>query len=150
MPRDLSPERRDLDRIPLEIFLNEYVSDRLHRAVTTNISPTGIYVHRVFSAGLKRLQFGRENRYVQLEFALPGTSDTIWARGEVRYDELGLASGDGRSDTEAMAHGTGIQFVAIARGHVRLLRDYVEEELEQRRRAQLQKILGLVRSNRYH
>ena len=80
--------RREVDRIPLKMFLNEYVQDRPHRAVTTNISPTGLYVNRVFAAGKKHLQFGREDRYVQLEFALPGTSDTIWARGEIRYDEL--------------------------------------------------------------
>jgi hypothetical protein len=137
------PDRRDVDRVAVQIFLNEYVSDRLHRAVTTNVSPTGLYVHRVFSNGLRRLQFGREDRRVQLEFALPGMSDTIWACGEVRYDELGHAA---RSGDEAMVHGTGIQFVAIARGHARLLRDFVIE----RKRQRLKQLLELVRKNRYH
>jgi hypothetical protein len=138
-----APDRRDVDRVPLQIFLNEYVADRLHRVVTTNVSSTGIYVNRVFAAGHRRLQFGREDRRVQLEFALPGTSDTIWACGEIRYDELGLAA---RSGDEAMVHGTGIQFVSIARGHSRLLRDFVVE----RRRQRLQQLLELVRKNRYH
>jgi hypothetical protein len=129
--------RRDTDRIPLQIFLNEYVSDRLHRAVTTNISPTGLYVNRVFAAGHRRLQFGREDRYVQLEFALPDTSDTIWARGEVRYDELG---------GESMVHGTGIYLTDIARGHSKLLKEYVYD----RKRRRLQQILELIRKNRYH
>lgn len=129
--------RRDVDRIPLKMFLNEYVSDRLHRAVTTNISPTGLYLHRVFAAGHRRLQFGREDRYVQLEFALPGTSDTIWARGEIRYDELGM---------EAMVHGTGIFLTDIARPQARLLREYVID----RKRQRLQEILALIRRNRYH
>ena len=141
MPRPT--DRRDDDRIPLQLFLNEYVADRLHRVVTTNVSPTGLFVNRVFAAGHRRLQFGREERVVQLEFALPGTSDTIWASGEVRYDELGLAA---RSGDEAMVHGTGIQFVSIARGHTRLLRDFVFEK----RRQRLQQILELVRKNRYH
>src|SRR4051794_360688 len=60
-------DRRDDHRIPLRMFLNEYVRDRHHRAVTTNVSPTGLFVHRVFSAGQKRLAFGRQDRYVQLE-----------------------------------------------------------------------------------
>jgi hypothetical protein len=136
-------ERRDVDRVPLDIFLNEYVADHLHRAVSTNVSPTGIFVNRVFSAGLRRLQFGREERLVQLEFALPGTRETIWACGEVRYDELGLTN---RTGEDAMVHGTGINFVSIARGHARLIRDFVIE----RKRQRLQQILELVRKNRYH
>jgi hypothetical protein len=129
--------RRDSDRIPLQMFLNEYVSDRLQRAVTTNISPTGLYLHRVFGAGKKYLQFGREDRYVQLEFALPGTSETIWARGEVRFDELG---------GESMVHGTGIFLTDIARGHQKMLKEYVIDKKRQR----LQQILELIRRNRYH
>jgi c-di-GMP-binding flagellar brake protein YcgR len=137
-PVPASEERRDLDRVPLQIFINEYVADRLHRAVTTNVSATGVYVNRVFSAGHRRLQFGREERFVQLEFALPGSSEIIWARGEVRFDNLG--------GEEEMVHGTGIEFVAIARGHARLLRQYILE----RKRQRLQQILQLVRQNRYH
>jgi hypothetical protein len=140
-----SEERRDLDRVPLAIFLNEYVADRLHRAVTTNVSPTGIYVNRVFQAGHRRLQFGREERFVQLEFQLPGTSDVIWARGEVRYDDVGASSPLGTND-DAMVHGTGVHFVAIARGHARMLRNYVLD----RKRQRLREILELVRKNRYH
>lgn len=132
--------RRDSDRIPLEMFLNEYVADRLHRAVTSNISPTGLYVHRVFAAGHRRLQFGRDQRLVQLEFALPGTSDSIWARGEIRFDAVGDNS------AAEMVHGTGIHLRDIARAHARLLRDYVLD----RKRDRLQQILELVRRNRYH
>lgn len=128
--------RRDDDRMPLKIFLNEYVSERLHRAMTTNISPTGLYANRVFGVGPRHLAFGREDRYVQLEFALPGTSDVIWARGQVRYDEL--HAGD-------MVHGTGIHFVDMARGYQRLLKEYVID----RKRRRLQQILELIRRNRY-
>jgi hypothetical protein len=137
-------DRRDDHRIPLRIFLNEYVRDRPQRAVTSNISPTGLFVHRVFSTGYKHLQFGREDRYVQLEFALPGTSDTIWARGEVCFDELG--SPETSSFGDGMVHGTGIHLTDLARGHARLLKDYVLDE----KRRRLQRILELVRKNRYH
>jgi hypothetical protein len=134
------PDRRDDNRIPLRVFLNEYVRDRPHRALTTNVSPTGLYLSRVFSPSTNQhLQFGREDRFVQLEFALPGTTDTIWAHGEVRYDEIGLGGRD------PMIHGTGVHFVAMARGHQRLLKEYVVEH----RRQRLQQILELIRRNRY-
>src|SRR5262245_8634470 len=41
-------ERREEERVPLTLFLNQYVHERLQRAVTTNISSTGVYVHRAF------------------------------------------------------------------------------------------------------
>jgi hypothetical protein len=127
-------ERRDLERVPLEIFLDEYVDDRPHRALTTNLSATGLYMHRV--ATRRSRFFRRQSRHVQLELTLPGTSDSIWARGEIRYDELGLD----------LVHGTGVALVDMARGHQRLIRDYLYETRKQR----LQEILELVRANRYH
>ena len=78
----------------------------------------------------------RDTRHVQLEMQLPGTSDTIWARGEIRYDQLG----------DELVHGTGVELTAIARGHQRLLSDYLYEQ----RKTKLQRILQLVRKNRYH
>lgn len=127
-------ERRDLERVPLSIFLDEYIDDRPHRALTTNVSATGLHMHRVVPH--RSRQFGRHSRHVQLELTLPGTSDSIWARGEIRYDELGLD----------LVHGTGVQLTDLARGHQRLLRDYLYEQ----RRRRLEEILELVRRNRYH
>jgi PilZ domain len=125
-------DRRD-DRVPLQIFLTEYVDERPHRGVTSNISPTGLYVERV----TRPRWFAREHRFVQLELALPGTSDTIWARGQIKRDELDLPD---------LVHGTGIELVDIARGHQRMLRDWVVEQQRQR----LSGLLQLVRLNRYH
>lgn len=127
-------ERRDLERVPLEIFLDEYIDDRPHRALTTNLSATGLYMHRVATRSSR--WFRRQSRHVQLELTLPGTRDSIWARGEIRYDELGLD----------LVHGTGVALVDMARGHQRLIRDYLYEQ----RKARLQQILELVRANRYH
>jgi c-di-GMP-binding flagellar brake protein YcgR len=126
-------ERRDTQRVPLEIFMTEYVDENPHRALTTNLSPTGIYVHRV----QRPRWFLRDDRFVQLEFALPGTTDTIWARGQIRYDELGLPE---------LVHGTGIQFVDLARGHRRLICDFVMERQKQR----VREVLTLMRRRRYH
>jgi hypothetical protein len=127
-------ERRDLERVPLEIFLDEYVDDRPHRALTTNISATGLYMHRVATRASR--WFRRQSRHVQLELTLPGTGDSIWARGEIRYDELGMD----------LVHGTGVELVDMARGHQQLIRDYLYEQ----KKARLRQILELVRKNRYH
>jgi hypothetical protein len=133
-------ERRDLDRVPLEIFLNQYVDERLHRAVTTNVSPTGIFINRVHG-GLPKL-ITRASRFVQLEFELPGTGEIIWARGEVRRDELEID----RDDAPGLVHGSGIHLVEIARGHRELLRDWVLE----RKWSTLQQMFRLVQQRRAH
>jgi hypothetical protein len=130
----LSGERRDLDRVPLAIFLDEYVDDRPYRALTTNVSATGLYMHRVSRRPTH--QFGRSSRFLQLELTLPGTKDSIWARGQIRYDELG----------DDLVHGTGVQLTAMARGHQRLLEDYLYDYKKKR----LEEILELIRANRYH
>lgn len=132
--RRRSGERRDLERVPLALFVDEYVEERPHRAMTTNVSASGLYLHRVASP--RSRQFGRPSRHVQIELALPGTSDTIWARGEIRYDEIG----------DDLVHGTGVELVGLARGHQRLLGDYLYEH----RRRRLTEILELIRRNRYH
>jgi hypothetical protein len=147
MPDPIAPldraERREEARVPLQMFLDEYVSERHHRAMSANISTRGLYLHRVFAAGRRQSQFGREERFVQLEFALPGVGESIWAQGEVRYDELGI--GASPSNSGAMVHGTGIQFVAMAQGHERLLRDYLLD----RKRERLEVLLARVRRNRH-
>jgi hypothetical protein len=132
-------KRRASGRIALEMFLNEYVDDRLHRGVASNLSTTGLYVHRV--VGARALRVGRDSRFVQLEFELPGTREVIWARGEIRHDELDLPTSDA-----GLVHGTGIHLVAIARPHLQLLRDFVVAT----RRQQVQDVLELMRKNRYH
>lgn len=120
-------ERRLGPRIPLEIFMNEYLEDRPHRAMTVNISETGLYVHKVATS------FNRRNRVVGLELALPGTSDVIWARGEICYDTF-----------DDHLHGQGIRFTGMARTYGRLLRDYCVE----RRRDQLGQLLERIRKSR--
>jgi hypothetical protein len=122
-------DRRLGFRVPMEIFLNEYVQDRAHRALTVNISDTGLYVNKV----LTPLQ--RATRVVALEFELPGTGETIWARGEIAHDAL-----------DDYFHGQGIRFTGMARLHARLLRDYCIEK----RRAQLGDLLERIRRNRMH
>lgn len=134
-------QRLDIDRIPLELFLNQYVDERLLRGRTTNVSPTGMHVHRPLKARAKGR--GPSTRFVQLEFTLPGTHETIWARGEVRRDELELPPW--RRESE-LVHGSGIRLIEMPRAHARMWRDFVLE----RKRQRLSEILALIRRNRYH
>jgi hypothetical protein len=111
------------------MFLNEYVHDRLHRCVTTNVSESGLFLHKLPSTQRRRPQG------LQLEFELPGTGETIWARGEMAYEY--------RDD---LFVGTGVRLTGIAKLHASLLRDYVREK----RKLQLSSLLDQIRRNRYH
>lgn len=124
-----SVNRRSGIRIPLQLFMNEYVKDTPHRCMAVNLSPTGIYLNRLL------LPEPRPTEVVGLEFELPGTAEVVWARGEVRYDQR-----------DPYFHGTGVEFTGIPRRHHRLIRDYVMEE----RARQLRKLLAMIRRNRMH
>lgn len=121
----LSNRREEL-RVPLQIFLNEYVDDDPYRCMTYNLSTNGIYVNRLVQPVSRRPVVG-------LEFEIPGTSEVVWARGEARFDSM-----------DDYFHGTGILFTGIARKHKSLIRDYVHHQ----RSRQLERLLANVRRNR--
>ena len=124
-----SVNRRSSFRVPIQLFLNEFVKDKAHRCMAVNLSPSGIYLNRLLTP------FHRDGRVVGLEFELPETSEVIWARGEIRYDAM-----------DRYFHGTGIEFTGMARVHERLIHDYITE----RRVKTLRKLLARVRRNRLH
>lgn len=131
-----APERRRETRMPLQIFLNEYVDDRPQRCMSLNLSPNGLYLNRLSLAKERRptrLRYPQPDKLVGLEFELPDTSEVIWAAGRVRY---------GAQD--AYFHGTGVTFDSMAEFHRRIVRDYVLEFRERR----LRELLGRVRRNR--
>jgi len=130
-------ERRDKDRVSLGLLMNEYVDDRMHRAMAVNVSPSGLYLDRLF--GERRLQLGREDRAVQLEFTLPETNEPIWALAEVCFDQVSTT----RQEL-VVVHGTGVRFVAMARKHERLITDFVHE----RKRKNLEALLDRVQNRR--
>jgi hypothetical protein len=49
-----SVDRRYEPRVPLEMYLNTYVDDRLRRALTVNVSEKGIYFNTLLPAPLIR------------------------------------------------------------------------------------------------
>jgi c-di-GMP-binding flagellar brake protein YcgR len=93
----------------------------------------------VFGASHDRLQLGRDERMVQLEFELPATHESIWALAEIRHDRVGTPRGE-----RTMVHGTGMQFRAMARKHERLIADFVFEE----RRRGLARLLDRITNRR--
>lgn len=53
---------------------------------------------------------------LQLEFALPGSRELIWAQGEVRYVEH-----------DGLSRGVGVLLTNMAERHARMLRGYTEQ-----------------------
>ena len=140
-PETTERERRDRERVPLELLLNELVGEDLHRAMAVNVSPTGLYLDRLFRP--RQLQLGREERTVQLEFTLPESTESIWALAEVCHDDLSEVRGEER-DELAVVHGTGVRFTAMAKKHERLLYDFVYEQ----KRRNLEVLLERIRNRR--
>ena len=102
-------ERRTALRVPVSIFMNQYVMDQPFRSLVTSLSATGLYTRRLI------LPFDRASRVVTVEIPLPGTTDSVVARGEVAYDAF-----------DPNFHETGIHFADMARKHRRMVRDYCE------------------------
>ncbi len=124
----LSRDRRLGFRVPLEMFLNQYIRDRPFRGLTSNLSDTGLYLETVKAA---KKRFGHGRTTVGLEFELPGTGEVIWARGEVCFE---------REDDYTL--GYGIRFTAMPVIHARLLRDFCIET----RRTHLGALLERIRN----
>lgn len=109
------------------MFLNQYIADRPYRAMAGNLSETGVLLNRVKSPkrGLRD-----DQRVIGLEFELPGTSETIWARGEICSQ-----GADRFFQTDR------VRFTGMPRIHARMLRDYCIET----RRDHLGSLLSRIR-----
>lgn len=116
-------ERRHGYRVPLKMHVNEYFGDQLYRGIVTSLSESGLYLSRLL------VPRARPTPIVQLELMLPGTSDTIWACGDICYDQL-----------DSYFHGTGVRFTGIASAHARLVRNFVMDTRIMRLRNLLQKL----------
>jgi hypothetical protein len=95
------------------------------RAIASNLSDTGLNMSAL------SLLAPPPGLVVGLELELPGTTDSIWASGQICY----------RKD-DRLASGLGIRFLAMARSHARTVRDFCVEL----RRQNLGTILARIRS----
>lgn len=122
-------DRRIGFRVELEVFFTQYIRDRAYRVLSTNVSETGIYAHRVaLDPSAVLLPAGT---ILGLELELPGTGEVIWARGEVCRERPGRS-----------VCGSGIRFADMPRVHARMVREFVHE----RRRARLDALLERIRN----
>lgn len=120
-------DRRVGFRVDLEVFFTQFVRDRPFRVLSSNLSETGVYVHRVVLApDAQALPAGT---VVGLELELPGTGETIWARGEVCRERRARS-----------VCGSGVRFADMPRAYARMVRDFCHE----RRRARLATLLGRI------
>ncbi len=124
--------KRTGPRIPLRIPYNEFVAERQLIGIISDVSEQGLRV--------ERLARNTGSRIVQVEFELPGTNETIWAKGELCFDQLRQTAA-GLQPVRT----SGLRLVAAAQKHLRLMREYVLEL----RRAWLEQDDALMRASAY-
>jgi hypothetical protein len=102
--------RRDSDRVPLQMVVKEFAAEGERQSMTLNVSSEGLYVNRLSSDA------DTPAEDLALEIQLPGTSDTIWATAAVCHNRQ-------------LEHfqGTGMRFLSMADKHRRLLKRYLRD-----------------------
>jgi len=105
-------DRRTTPRFPLRTYMNQYVGDDAYQALALDVSEQGLAIRKPTA----RIS---HTRVVGLELELPGTGEVIWASAEPRFHAV-----------DARAHFSGLHFLAMARKHEHLIRDYVRERHE--------------------
>ncbi len=118
-------ERRLGYRIPYESMVTSYVHDRPIRALATNLSDSGLNMSAISMVAPP------PGLVVGLELDIPGLDDSIWAAGRICY----------RQD-DRLASGLGVRFIAMAKSHARMVRDFCIEM----RRKNLGSILARIRA----
>lgn len=118
-------DRRLGYRIPFESMVTSYVHDRPIRALSVNLSDTGINMSAISMVAPP------PGMVVGLEIDLPGMHESIWASGRICY----------RQD-DSLASGLGVRFLAMAKSQARIVRDYCIEM----RRKNLGTILARIRA----
>jgi c-di-GMP-binding flagellar brake protein YcgR len=112
MEAEMTGSERRLDkRVAIDMFLNQYIKEQPYRALAVNLSETGLLVQKLVEP------VTRHARVIAVEFELPGTNEIIWAKAESRFEAL-----------DEDFHTTGVHFLAMARKHERLVRDWVYDK----------------------
>jgi c-di-GMP-binding flagellar brake protein YcgR len=118
-------DRRLGFRIPFETMVTSYVHDRPVRGLATNLSDSGMSLSAI------SMLAPPPGLVVGLELDVPGMPESIWAAAQVCY----------RKD-DRLASGLGVRFVAMARSHARMLREFCVEM----RRKNLGSLLARIRA----
>ncbi len=118
-------ERRLGFRVPFETMVTSYVHDRPVRGLASNLSASGMSLSAI------SMLAPPPGLVVGIELDVPGVDDSIWASARVCY----------RQD-DRMASGLGIRFLAMAKSHARLIREFCIEM----RRKNLGSLLARIRA----
>ena len=105
-------DRRLNRRVTVDMFFNQYIQDHPVRSLAVNVSEHGLAAQRLLER--RPRTYGDDGRIVAIEFELPGTGEVIWAKGETQFESL-----------DRDFHRAGIRFLAMARRHERLVREFV-------------------------
>lgn len=106
--------RRESRRASLDIYLNKYVGGVPYLTRTTDISPQGIRLATL-------IEPAHDARKVGLQFQLPGSSEVIYAEGEiVREWERG-----------ASCEGSSIRFTLLTERHRKQIANFVRAHAPQ-------------------
>jgi len=99
-------DRREADRVPLELWMEEVSGEDVYFRRTGNVSPGGVFFDRAIPHALGTV--------VTLKFALPGDKEMVVARGEV----VSIA---GASD----GLGMGVKFVSVESDGKKRIKSYL-------------------------
>jgi len=106
-------------RVRAEGLCTELTGDDEQLGLLLDVSETGIRVERPHRAQVSN----RRERVVQLEFEHPGIDELVWAKGVIRFDKLEPVREHGRITSARRT--SGVEIVAAATRHLRMLREYV-------------------------
>ena len=115
----LAEIRRGGPRLTTLALCSEIGTRHDRPSFVVDLSPMGLRLERPYVGG-------PTPRDIQIELELPDEDEILWARGDVRFDEV-HADGHG-----GLVRRTGIALVAACARDLRILRDYVFD----RRRAE--------------
>ncbi len=103
-------ENRNEHRKPLDIYMNKIVGDEPFMVRASDISTSGIYLHKLIEPNLD------EGSMVSLEFKLPNSDEIMWARGTVI-----------REAKRWGAEGVGVWFTILPKAYQRIIRDFISK-----------------------
>ena len=101
-------QQRKTNRVPLDIYLNKYVSGVPYMVRAADISHEGVRLAHLIEPQHARKRVG-------LQFQLPGSEEVIYAEGEVVREWLSSNATDG----------SGIRFTLLTERHRRMIDAYV-------------------------
>ena len=114
--------RRGGLRVNASGLCTEIAGDAEQLGLLLDVSEVGLRLERPLAFGSNRRPMSRE-RMVQLEFEHPAVDELIWAKGVIRFDKLEPMK-DGSGAVKVLRT-SGVEIVAAAGRHLRLLRDFV-------------------------